>query len=98
MEEFEDWGPNKSSCTDDARSPRKKIKLESAEKMKEEEEDDEHVALEEFANPVPWQKIEAEGLDLDYAQLFSKKEADHLFKQLEEELVYLSGTTSNPFL
>uniref|UniRef100_H3DEL7 DNA oxidative demethylase ALKBH2 n=1 Tax=Tetraodon nigroviridis TaxID=99883 RepID=H3DEL7_TETNG len=38
-----------------------------------------------------WQKIEAEGLDCDYAQLFSKEEADNLFQKLEEELVYATG-------
>ncbi len=99
MEKFVVLGQNKSSSTDDARHPRKKIKLEeSAEWMKEEEEEDEHTALGEFSHPVPWQKIEAEGLDCDYALLFSKEEADRLFKQLEEEVVYATGTTSNIFL
>ncbi len=103
MEKFVVQGQNKRSCTNDARSPQKKIKLESDERMKheeeeeEEEEEDECGALAEFAHPVPWQKIEAEGLDCDYALLFSKEEADHLFKQLEEEVVYSTGTTSNPF-
>ncbi|XP_070689485.1 DNA oxidative demethylase ALKBH2 [Pempheris klunzingeri] len=80
------------------RSPRKKIKLESHERTKQEEEEEEEEdgdgALAEFSNPVPWQKIEAEGLDCDYALLFSKKEADHLFKQLEEEVVYSTGEES----
>ncbi|GAA6224760.1 DNA oxidative demethylase ALKBH2 [Lates japonicus] len=91
MEKFVVRGPNKRSCTSDAliRSPRKKIKLEEDERMKEEEDEDE--ALAEFSNPVPWQKIEAEGLDCDYAQLFSTEEADKLFKQLEEEVVYSTG-------
>lgn len=74
------------------RSPQKKIKLESDDRMKVEE--DEHGTPAEFANPVPWQKIEAEGLDCDYAQLFSKDEADRLFQKLEEELVYSTGTKS----
>ena len=91
---------NKRSCTDDAttRSPRKKIKLKRDERMKEEEdaEEDEDAVSVEFSNPVPWQKIEAEGLDCDYALLFSKKEADCLFKLLEEEVVYATGTS--PFL
>ncbi|XP_059194090.1 DNA oxidative demethylase ALKBH2 isoform X2 [Centropristis striata] len=73
-------------CIKDARSPRKKIKLEGEERRKEEEEEDN-----EFSHPVPWQKIEAEGLDCDYALLFSKEEADHLFRQLEEEVVYSTG-------
>lgn len=93
MEKFVVRGQNKHS-------PRKKIKLESGERMKQEEEDeeDEHGAFAEFSHPVPWQKIEAEGLDCDYALLFSKEEADHLFEQLEEEVVYSTGTTSNLLL
>lgn len=63
-----------------------------------EQQQEEEDALAEFSHPVPWQKIEAEGLDCDYALLFSKEEADHLFKQLEEEVVYSTGTTSNLFL
>lgn len=86
---------NKRSCTDDAttRSPGKKIKLKRDERMKQEEdaEEDEDAVSAEFSNPVPWQKIEAEGLDCDYALLFSKKEADCLFKLLEEEVVYATG-------
>uniref|UniRef100_A0A8P4FWP3 DNA oxidative demethylase ALKBH2 n=1 Tax=Dicentrarchus labrax TaxID=13489 RepID=A0A8P4FWP3_DICLA len=84
MEEFVVRGQNKRSPANDARSPRKKIKLE---RMKQEEEEEE----DEFSHPVPWQKIEAEGLDCDYALLFSKEEADHLLKQLEEEVVYSTG-------
>nr|XP_057925922.1 DNA oxidative demethylase ALKBH2 isoform X3 [Doryrhamphus excisus] len=45
----------------------------------------------EFSDPVPWQKIESEGLDCDYALLFTKEEADHLFVKLEEEVVYSIG-------
>uniref|UniRef100_A0A3P8VI60 DNA oxidative demethylase ALKBH2 n=1 Tax=Cynoglossus semilaevis TaxID=244447 RepID=A0A3P8VI60_CYNSE len=45
----------------------------------------------DFSHPVPWQKIEAEGLDCDYALLFSKGDADRHFKQLEEEIVYSTG-------
>lgn len=97
MEKFVVRGQHKCSCTNDARSSRKKIKLESDERMEEKEEEDERVTLAEFSHPVPWQKIEAEGLDCDYALLFSKEEADHLFKKLEEEVVYSTGTTSNLF-
>lgn len=75
-----------------ATSP-KKIKLEDDEKVKEDEEDGDS-ASSEFSHPVPWHKIEKEGLDLDYALLFSKEEANELFKQLEEEVVYTTGTTS----
>lgn len=82
----------KGSSINNERSPQKKIKLESDDRMKEEE--DEHGTPEEFSNPVPWQKIEAEELDCDYAQLFSKDEADSLFQKLEEELVYSTGTKS----
>ncbi|CAL1616029.1 unnamed protein product [Knipowitschia caucasica] len=52
---------------------------------------DEETALAEFANPVPWQKIEAEGFDCDYALLFPKEEADILFRKLEEEVEYATG-------
>lgn len=83
----------KGSSIDNERSPQKKIKLESDDRMKEEE--DEHGTPGEFSNPVPWKKIEAEGLDCDYAQLFSKNEADYLFQKLEEEVVYLTGTKSS---
>lgn len=46
---------------------------------------------EDFSQPIPWQKIEAESLDCDYSLLFHKEEADHLFSQLEEEVVYFTG-------
>lgn len=90
MEKFVIGGKNKRSCPEDAPSPRKMNKLElcSDEEVKDDAED------EEFSHPVPWQNIEAEGLDCDYALLFSKKEADHLFKQLEEEVVYSTGTSA----
>lgn len=95
MEKFVFRGQNKRSCTDDAKSPQKKVKVESDERMKQEEEGEEDEdALAEFSHPVPWQKIEAEGLDCDYALLFSKDEADFLFKQLEEEVVYSTGEES----
>lgn len=84
MERFLLQGPNKRLCKDDLRrSPRKVIKLEEDEGIKEDDE---------FSHPVPWQKIEAEGLDCDYALLFPKEEADDLFKLLEKEVVYSSGT------
>ncbi|RXN23525.1 DNA oxidative demethylase ALKBH2 [Labeo rohita] len=46
---------------------------------------------EEFSQPIPWQKIEAEGLDCDYSLLFDKEEADYFFNQLEEEVEYFTG-------
>ncbi|XP_030633275.1 DNA oxidative demethylase ALKBH2 [Chanos chanos] len=60
-----------------------------SEVLKEEFQEDEEVN--QFPQPVPWQKIEAEGLDCDYSLLFSKKEADTFFTQLEEEVVYFTG-------
>ncbi|KAM9393016.1 DNA oxidative demethylase ALKBH2 [Pholidichthys leucotaenia] len=81
-------GQVKRSCTSGS-SPRKKIKQEECVNLKEMDSDEDEGA--EFSHPVPWQKIEAEGLDCDYALLFSKKEADHLFRQLEEEIVYSTG-------
>ncbi|XP_061116635.1 DNA oxidative demethylase ALKBH2 [Conger conger] len=59
-----------------------------------EEEEEESSIDEEFSHPLPWQKIEAEGLDCDYAQLFGKDEADRLFKQLEEEVEYFTDERS----
>lgn len=94
MEKFVVRGHRKYPCTNNATSFHKRIQLESDERTKEEEEE-EDVALAEFSHPVPWQKIEAEGLDCDYALLFSKVEADHLFNKLEEEVVYCTGTTPN---
>lgn len=89
MEKSTAPGRRKHIATDDT-SPQKKMKLESEERAGEEEEVD---SSGEFSHPVPWQKIDAEGLNCDYAQLFSKMEADHLFKMLEEEIVYFTGTT-----
>uniref|UniRef100_A0A1A8G2W4 DNA oxidative demethylase ALKBH2 n=2 Tax=Nothobranchius korthausae TaxID=1143690 RepID=A0A1A8G2W4_9TELE len=95
MEKFLLQGQKKYPCTSrpnvQQRSPRKKIKLEEEKGIKEENEDP---ALEEFSHPIPWQKIEAEGLDCDYAMLFPKGEADDLFRQLEEEVVYSTGEES----
>ncbi|XP_060895154.1 DNA oxidative demethylase ALKBH2 [Labrus mixtus] len=94
MEKFVARGKKKGSDSSDARIQRKKIKLESGDEQQQQEEgddEDEHSALAEFSHPVPWQKVEAEGLDCDYAQLFSKEEADQLFKRLEEEVVYSTG-------
>lgn len=45
----------------------------------------------EFSQPIPWQKIESEGLDCDYSLLFPKEEADRLYRQLEDEVVYFTG-------
>lgn len=54
-------------------------------------EESEFEVEEEFSQPIPWQKIEAEGLDCDYSLLFHKEEADRLFSQLEAEVVYFTG-------
>lgn len=71
----------------------KRLKVEKDAEKEEEfgTEENEEVVLAEFANPVPWQKIESEGLDCDYALLFSKEEADILFSNLEKEIVYATG-------
>ena len=101
MEKFVVPRRQRRSGTSEAPSPQKKIKLESDEKMKQEEEEEEEegedASSAEFSHPVPWQKIESEGLDCDYALLFSKEEAEKLFRQLEQEVVYATGTTSKPF-
>ncbi|XP_040052630.2 DNA oxidative demethylase ALKBH2 isoform X1 [Gasterosteus aculeatus] len=78
---------NRPSCDNNSRCPQKRVKLQSDEGMKPGEVDEE----DEFSHPVPWQKIESEGLDCDYALLLCKDEADKMFKQLEEEVVYSTG-------
>ncbi|KAM9823130.1 DNA oxidative demethylase ALKBH2 isoform X1 [Syngnathus typhle] len=79
----------KQPCPDDTEitSPPKKLKLERIE-VKEQSVDAQE---DDFSDPVPWQKVESEGLDCDYALLFTKQEADHLFQKLEEEVVYSTG-------
>ncbi|KAL7836447.1 hypothetical protein AOLI_G00277310 [Acnodon oligacanthus] len=57
-------------------------------------EDDED---EEFSHPIPWRKIEAEGLDCDHGLLFTKEEADRLFSRLEEEVEYFTVHEMVPF-
>ncbi|KAM8865293.1 DNA oxidative demethylase ALKBH2 [Synchiropus picturatus] len=69
----------------------KAIKLDSNEWETQQEEEQDPA---EFSSPIPWQKIEAEGLDCDYALLFSKEEAEQLFTKLEEEVVYATGEES----
>uniref|UniRef100_A0A3P9QGC7 DNA oxidative demethylase ALKBH2 n=1 Tax=Poecilia reticulata TaxID=8081 RepID=A0A3P9QGC7_POERE len=96
MDKFLVGGQNKRLCSNDVprRSPRtKKIKMEEHECVEEEEQEEEErdPSFEEFSHPIPWQKIEADGLDCDYALLFLKEEADNLFRQLEEEVVYSTG-------
>lgn len=84
---------NKRLCSEDVPqgSPRKKIKVEEDASVNENDTD---TGLDEFSHPIPWQKLEAEELDCDYALLFSKREADDLFTQLEEEVVYSTGTST----
>uniref|UniRef100_A0A3B5Q4E6 DNA oxidative demethylase ALKBH2 n=1 Tax=Xiphophorus maculatus TaxID=8083 RepID=A0A3B5Q4E6_XIPMA len=43
------------------------------------------------ATMMSHEEVPAEGLDCDYALLFLKGEADNLFRQLEEEVVYSTG-------
>jgi len=94
MEKFE----NKLSSNNKAQSPQKRMKLESDERTAQQEDDEEDDEEDEFSHPVPWQKVEAEGLDCDYALLLSTEEADQLFKQLEEEVVYSTGTAPHLLL
>lgn len=83
----------KRSCVDRAEQQTeaegKKLKQEDENEKEDVEPAEED--LTEFSQPVPWKKIEAEGLDCDYALLFNTAEADSLYKQLEEEVVYLTG-------
>lgn len=61
----------------------------------EDEEDEDEEDEDEFPRPIPWQKIEAQGLDCDYGLLFSRVEASRLFVQLEEEVEYFTGTDTS---
>lgn len=86
----------KRSPDNNNKNPTKKLKLENYEKREEEgTKEDEDTTLAEFSNPVPWRKIESEGLDCDYALLFSKEEADSLLRKLGQEVVYSTGTKSS---
>ncbi|XP_077600671.1 DNA oxidative demethylase ALKBH2-like [Stigmatopora nigra] len=75
----------KHSWTDDTKItiPIKKLKAECNQEQP--------AVDDEFADPVPWQKIESKDLDCDYAMLFTKEKADELFQKLEEEVVYSTG-------
>lgn len=88
---------DKRMCSDTIlqRSQKKKTKLEEDKSANEEDSDADGG---EFSHPIPWQKLEAEELDCDYALLFSKGEADDLFTRLEEEVVYSAGIISALFL
>lgn len=77
---FVETQPMSKLCTD-----------QTWEALNQEEEQDKDEE-EEFPHPIPWQKIEAQGLDCDYGLLFSKDEASRLFRQLEEEVEYFTGT------
>lgn len=89
MEQLATKSQGNRSCVGDVVTRPPAIKLDTDGWMQKEED----AVLAEFSHPVPWQKIEAQGLDLDYALLFSKEEADGLFQQLEEEVVYSAGIT-----
>ncbi|KAL4706295.1 hypothetical protein ACJJTC_004904 [Scirpophaga incertulas] len=45
-------------------------------------------------NSVHWEKIQSEGLDLDYCNAIPKAIANDLFKELESSLQYFSGKLS----
>lgn len=92
MEKYHLHDQDKRLCDEDVqqRNPNKNTKPK--EDSANEEDSDADVG--EFSHPIPWQKLEAEELDCDYALLFSKEEADDLFTRLEEEVVYSSGTIS----
>lgn len=40
---------------------------------------------------LPWKKLKAENLDLDYVKLYSKSKADDIFQELERTLEYNTG-------
>ncbi|XP_062399626.1 DNA oxidative demethylase ALKBH2 isoform X2 [Sardina pilchardus] len=55
------------------------------------EEEENSSLLKEFSQPIPWRKIEAEGLDCDYCLLIETEEANKLFNALESEIEYFTG-------
>ncbi|KAM6964958.1 DNA oxidative demethylase ALKBH2 [Aplochiton taeniatus] len=80
--------------TADGENPRehlKKIKQEEDSESIKKYFEEEDATFPDFSQPIPWQKIEAEGLDCDYALLFNREEADHLFTELEKEVIYHTG-------
>ncbi|XP_048833239.1 DNA oxidative demethylase ALKBH2 isoform X2 [Brienomyrus brachyistius] len=90
MDQFVTSPCKRANATGESGNPRKRIKLV--------EEDEESPVMAEFSNPIPWQKIEAEELDCDYALLFSKQQADELFKRLEKEVEYFTAKPWTPTL
>ncbi|KAG7251510.1 hypothetical protein CRUP_038191 [Coryphaenoides rupestris] len=54
-------------------------KLECLECSEDGDADGADDSADEFSRPVPWKKVDAEGLDCDYALLFTKDEANRLF-------------------
>lgn len=47
-------------------------------------------ASDDLQNP-DWRHLRAEGLNCDYTVLFSKAEADNIFRELEQEVEYFTG-------
>ncbi|XP_076843197.1 DNA oxidative demethylase ALKBH2 isoform X3 [Brachyhypopomus gauderio] len=75
-------------CAQQNRGVREDLLQQASKEVRKDEVED---VEEEFPQPIPWQKIEAEGLDCDYSFLFSKEEADRLFHHLENEVDYFTG-------
>ncbi|KAK7499079.1 hypothetical protein BaRGS_00009626 [Batillaria attramentaria] len=65
-------------CSSETRGSGKKRKVED-------------VKSSDDKSQLPWKKLRAENLDLDYVRLYSKKEADDLLKELENALEYNTG-------
>lgn len=84
----------KSSYDNDIAAKRPKVEKDAEKEEEFVTKEEEEAGLAEFANPIPWQKIESEGLDCDYALLFPKEEADILFRKLEKEVAYATGEES----
>lgn len=93
MDRFVTQSRKRQEVAPDEACHSKKSREESEEKLSEDyrEEEEDSSLLEEFSHPIPWQKIEAEGLDCDYCQLFKTEEANELFNALEREIEYFTG-------
>lgn len=93
MDRFVTQSRKRQEAAPDEACHSKKSREEREEKLGEDcgEEEGESSLLEEFSHPIPWRKIEAEGLDCDYCQLFMKEEANELFNALEKEVEYFTG-------
>jgi hypothetical protein len=53
-----------------------------------------HDSLFDLVDPIVWERIIKQDMDLDYAIIFQKQSADKIFQQLENEIEYYTGNLS----